>query len=56
MGLEGSNLEDRLRNLPGMRFTKQASLVDFGWRYANLLEWANANLVANSELLIGAIL
>jgi hypothetical protein len=42
-GLDGSFLEDRLRQLPGLNYSRQGDLVDFGWRYANLPAWADAN-------------
>lgn len=43
VGLEGGFLEDRLRALRGIRFARQGDLVDFGWRYSSLREWADAN-------------
>lgn len=42
-GLEGALLESRLRALPGLCFRKQANLVDFGWRYSSLIEWARGH-------------
>lgn len=42
VGLDGGLLEDRLRSLPGLAFQRQGDLVDFGWRYAGLTEWAEA--------------
>lgn len=42
VGLSGPVLHDRLRALPELRFGRQADLVDFGWRYASLTEWALA--------------
>ena len=44
VGLLGAALEDRLANLPGMRFRRQGDLIDFGWRYQGLVAWADANL------------
>jgi hypothetical protein len=44
IGLEGSALEDRLRGLPSLSFSRQGDLVDFGWRHADLLAWARDGL------------
>jgi len=44
LGLEGPELESRLRGLPGMRFDRQGDLIEYGWRYADLTAWAAANL------------
>jgi hypothetical protein len=44
VGLTGAVLDDRLRKLAGLRFARQASLVEFGWCHANLDAWADANL------------
>jgi hypothetical protein len=38
VGLEGLNLEDRLRALPALRFRRQRDLLDFGWIFAGLEE------------------
>ena len=40
VGLSGWVLEDRLRALPSLRFSKQGDLVDFGWRSATIMDWA----------------
>jgi hypothetical protein len=50
VGLEGASLDDRLRSLPGLAFTRQGDLLEFGWRYLDLREWAAANLGARAEL------
>jgi len=42
VGLGGSGLEERLKGLPAMRFRRQGDLIDFGWRYRDLLAWADA--------------
>jgi hypothetical protein len=42
VGLEGLNLEDRLRALPALRFRRQADLLDFGWVFAGLEEWVSS--------------
>ncbi len=44
VGLDGRFLEERLRDLPGLRFRRQGDLVDFGWRHASLADWADAAL------------
>jgi hypothetical protein len=49
MGLDGARFEDRLRSLPGLDFKRQGDLIDFGWRYANLGAWADANLGAAGQ-------
>jgi len=49
MDLKGAALDERLRHLPSMDFRRQADLVDFGWRYANLSEWSTATLGAMQE-------
>jgi len=40
VGLAGSVLDARLRELPELQFRRQGSLVDFGWRCADLRNWA----------------
>ena len=42
VGLEGRELEDRLRSLPGLAFKRQGDLLEFGWRHADLAAWADA--------------
>jgi hypothetical protein len=44
VGLEGHALESRLGGLPGLGFGRQGDLVDFGFRFADLREWAAARL------------
>jgi len=46
VGLQGSLLEQRLRTLPALRFRRQGDLVDFGWQYPNLSDWASATVLA----------
>jgi len=46
VGLEGGTLEDRLRGLPGLAFKRQQDVLDFGWRFADLGEWADARFPA----------
>jgi hypothetical protein len=42
VGLQGGFLEDRLRGLSALRFRRQGDLVDFGWQYGGIEEWAAA--------------
>ena len=42
VGLEGRLLEDRLRGLPELHFRRLADLVDFGWSFPTLADWAEA--------------
>ncbi len=44
VGLVGLALEDRLRVLKALRFRRQGELVDFGWRYGDLPEWASTTV------------
>jgi hypothetical protein len=44
VGLQGNTLEDRLRGLSALRFRRQGDLVDFGWRYDGLEDWASSAL------------
>ncbi|MCA9632685.1 MAG: DUF1819 domain-containing protein [Myxococcales bacterium] len=44
VGLEGADLENRLYNLPSIRYSRQSDLVDFGWRYPDLEAWARVTL------------
>ena len=44
VGLEGGMLDERLRGLPGLSFSRQGDLVDFGWRHSDLLSWADGRL------------
>ncbi len=45
VGLVGSALLDRLAGLHSFRFHRQADLVDFGWRFEGLREWADATVL-----------
>ncbi len=44
VGLEGVDLEDRLRRLEGLRFSRQGELIDVSWRHPNLAAWATESL------------
>jgi hypothetical protein len=50
--LQGPALENRLRHLPGMAFRRQGDLLEFGWRYADLDAWANANFAPHGVPMI----
>ena len=41
VGLDPSQMEYRLRRMPGMEFRRQGELYEFGWRYSDILAWAN---------------
>ena len=53
VGLSGSGLEDRLKALPGMRFRRQGDLLDFGWLYPDLADWAEANVAEHPRACAG---
>ncbi len=40
VGLSGNDLEERLRRLPSIKFTRQGSLVDMVWHHSSLTAWA----------------
>jgi hypothetical protein len=40
VGLEGGLLNDRLKRLPDLSFGRQGDLVDMGWKYRDLTDWA----------------
>lgn len=44
VGLEGPNLETRLRKLPSLNFRRIGDVVEFDWRYPTLCAWADAEL------------
>jgi hypothetical protein len=54
VGLADSSLEDRLRGLPGLVFRRQGDLIDYGWRYADLRAWGEANLGLENQGVAGA--
>lgn len=39
VGLEGRALEDRLADVPGLRFRRQGDLLDYGWQAPDLAAW-----------------
>jgi hypothetical protein len=44
VGLSGEFLEQRLRRLPGLSFSRMDDLHEFNWRYPDLKEWADREL------------
>lgn len=42
VGLSGTELEERLRRVPGLAFRRQGDLIEFGWQHADLRAWASA--------------
>ena len=46
VGLEGKELEDRLRRLDGLRFSRQGDLVDLDWSHPSIIAWAAHSLGA----------
>jgi hypothetical protein len=53
VGLSGGGLEDRLRALPALGFRRQGDLVDFGWRYEGLGDWATDRLATHDVVHAG---
>ena len=49
VGLGGKPLEDRLRKLPGIRFQRQADLVNFGWEFHDLPAWWHSVIGSGQE-------
>ncbi len=51
VGLDGSVLEDRLRGLDAVAFSRQDGVIHWEWRDAGLVEWASRTVatVLNSE-------
>lgn len=43
VGLVDEVLEERLRALPSLAFSRQGALLDFGWRYESLADWHSAH-------------
>jgi hypothetical protein len=46
VGLEGAILEERLRRLPALEYRRMGDVVEFGWRYTNLVAWSDAMLMS----------
>jgi hypothetical protein len=53
VGLQGGALESRLRGLKALRFRRQGDLVDFGWQYSDLVDWASATILAGDRVQTG---
>ncbi|MEQ9406492.1 MAG: DUF1819 domain-containing protein [Fuerstiella sp.] len=53
IGLTGRELERRLRALPALLFKKQGDLLEFGWQFDGLYEWASANVLNHEQQLRG---
>ena len=49
VGLVDGLLEDRLRALPSITFSRQGVLIDFGWRHESLMDWHDAYMMAQSQ-------
>ena len=45
LGLAGKILEDRLHSLEALDFRRQSDLIDYGWTYSSLINWAKANII-----------
>lgn len=43
VGLEADHLDARLRMLSGVTYHRQNDLIDFGWRFDGLVDWADAH-------------
>jgi hypothetical protein len=50
VGLEGAVLEGRLSTLRSIHFRRIADVVDFGWRYSCLREWAAAVVLDDGSI------
>ncbi len=44
LGFELETLVGRLRTIPSLGFNRQGDLLHFGWRYENLVQWAEHEL------------
>lgn len=53
IGLRGRELERRLRALSALRFKKQGDLLEFGWQFDGLYEWAEASVLNREQQLRG---
>ena len=52
VGLAGSELESQLRKLPALRFRKQGDMVEFGWKFDGLTEWAESAVTSNGQPMV----
>ncbi|WP_295586729.1 DUF1819 domain-containing protein [uncultured Lamprocystis sp.] len=53
IGLCGTELEKRLKTLPGLRFRRQGDLIDFGWVYPDLVTWAEIQFARPHAVAVG---
>jgi hypothetical protein len=44
VGLADEALDERLRALPALNFSRQGALLDLGWRYETLGDWCSARV------------
>jgi hypothetical protein len=51
VGLSGAILESRLRILPALRYRRLGDVIEYGWHYAGLSDWAQAELIDKEESL-----
>ena len=56
VGLAGEELERRLRMLTAIRFRRQGDLIDIGWQHENLIDWAEATILAGEPIHAGEAL
>ena len=49
VGLMPRLVEDRMRALSALHFKRQGTLVDFGWVYRDLEDWAHATVARNDR-------
>jgi len=49
VGLSGAVLESRLRALPALRYRRLSDVIEYGWRYAGLSDWARVELIGKGE-------
>jgi hypothetical protein len=55
VGLQQSTLEDRLRALSALRYRRQGNLIDFGWRFDGLEDWAATTLTPPPRARVGGM-
>lgn len=54
VGLEEDELNRRLRGLAALNFQRQGDVLDFGWRYSNLTDWAENTVLRVDRATAGA--
>ena len=50
VGLRDDQLVRRLTKLSALRFRQQGDVVEFGWQFHNLRDWAEATVCSNEPL------